>query len=91
MSDDNKEKVSFGALKSSNPNWIKLQSEATQWQKDNKDIPWPTPQAFCSICPTWAQFKVTEFSYRYSKVKETVDTALGIAAMNGELFNIVIY
>ena len=91
MSDESKDKVSFGALKSTNPNWIRLQSEATQWRKENKDIPWPTPQSFCSICPTWAQFKVSEFGYRYKIVKDMVDTALGIAALDGELFNIVIY
>ena len=91
MSSESKDKVSFGPLRATNPNWIKLQSEATQWQKDNRDTPWPTPSNFASIHPTWAQFRVAEFAYRFSKVKEMVDSVLGIEQQDADCSKFLIY
>ena len=78
MSDPDSNKVSFGPCRPTNKNWIQLQSEMAQWRRDNQAAAWPTPQTFCSICPTWGQFKVNEFAYRYNKAKEQTDISLGL-------------
>ena len=91
MSSESKDKVSFGPLRATNPNWIKLQSEVTQWRKENRETPWPSPSNFASIHPTWAQFRVAEFVYCFLKVKEIVDSILGIEQQHADFSKYLIY
>ena len=89
---ESRDKVTFGQLKATNPNWVKLKSELMVWRKDNMESDWPSPQNFCSICPTWGQFRVSEFHYRYNEAKLHVDRDLNlIPRENGKLFYIFIH
>jgi len=89
---ESRDKVTFGGLKATNPNWVKLKSELMVWRKSNMESDWPLPQNFCTICPTWSQFKVAEFCYRYNEAKQHVDRDLNIVPReNGKLFYIFIH
>ena len=77
---NNKDKVSFGAVKETNKNWVDLVSEISAWRNDNRSTKWPDPQVYAkTINPHWQKFASSEFCYRYHKAKEMIDEKLKIS------------
>ena len=84
MNDSNnnsKDKVSFGAVKETNKNWVTLMTEMSAWHNENWSAKWPDPQVYAkTINSHWQKFSSSEFRYRYHKARELVDEKLSISS-----------